>query len=213
MKLEHIEHLIIDLPDHRGFSYGCNQQWYPRKWQQLSGCAPTIASTMIMLMMAQNQIPRFMDVHTKEDAITLMQRLWSYVTPTWGGVSTTTYFAKSLSVFFDSIDLKVNTNILDIPAKSKNHLDFDPIVSFIETALSKDMPIAFLNLDHGDQVALESWHWTIIVSYSQERTNHLIELVDNGKIKVIDIHRWFLTTKKGGGLVSLEPTPSKNHDG
>ena len=86
------------------------------------------------------------------------------------------------------------------------------VLAFIAQGLRQDVPIAFLNLDHGAEQRLESWHWVTIaaVDYSEEAQTAQIRICDEGITKKINLKLWLETTTQGGGFVYFVPdgTPS-----
>ena len=70
-----------------------------------------------------------------------------------------------------------------------------------------DVPIAFLNLDHGAEEALESWHWVTITSISRTKDGQAaqVSICDEGVPKQINLKLWLETTIQGGGFVYFLP--------
>jgi hypothetical protein len=79
------------------------------------------------------------------------------------------------------------------------------LLKFLEEALSKDSPIAFLNLCNGIEKNLECWHWVTIISleYMENEEQTFVNILDDGQIKKIDLALWYNTTRKNGGFVYL----------
>ena len=76
-------------------------------------------------------------------------------------------------------------------------------VHFIEDGLSQDSPIAFLNLCNGDECSLEPWHWVTIIALNStdDGTRATIDILDEGRVKRIDLRLWYDSTVLGGGFV------------
>lgn len=185
-------------------SYGCQQLWYPKKWQRLAGCGPTVA-TNLFFYLSHNRAPLELEEgsNSKGYWISLMEQMWQYVTPSMRGVNTTQRFYKPLLSFMKTKGLLADYRFCDIPKEKSQRPEFQEIVDFLGEALIKDAPIAFLNLDNGEVKNLDRWHWVTIISleYNEDGTNAFVNILDEGQIKNIDLLLWFKTTTLGGGFV------------
>jgi hypothetical protein len=79
--------------------------------------------------------------------------------------------------------------------------------SFAETsALSAqdfhlDSPVASLNLANGTVRQLDPWHWVTITAMDEHNEKAVeIEICDNLNCFTMDLHEWYETTSRGGGL-------------
>lgn len=81
------------------------------------------------------------------------------------------------------------------------------VMEFIRSGLKEDVPIAFLNLDHGDEENLESWHWVTIAGLYCSEDGQVVQvfICDEGITKQINLKLWLETTVQGGGLVYFQP--------
>lgn len=192
--------------------YGCNQKWYPTLWRRLSGCGPTVASNLIFylhltrLTSGPNQ-----SLLTKKTCLSLMEEIWRFVTPTiTGGVSTTKMFYEAVLSYAKLKGLNVEYGLLNLPKDKSCRPGLPEILSFLEGALSKDAPVAFLNLCNGAEKSLERWHWVTIISveYTQNEDHIFVNILDDGQIKKIDLSLWYNTTTKGGGFVYFSASPA-----
>jgi hypothetical protein len=132
-----------------------------------------------------------------------MDEIWDYVTPTLQGVNTTKLFYEGVLSYARQKGLAVSCRVLDIPQSAASRPDFMQVLEFLKSALSKDAPVAFLNLCNGKVKNLDSWHWVTIVSleYEEDGSRAFADIMDEGKIKNIDLALWYSTTKKSGGFV------------
>lgn len=190
-KLELIDELSQDI------TFGFNQEWYKTKWQRLSGCGPTAASSLIYYGLHPD------DKLEKNKALQIMETLWDYVTPGMGGVYKRSMFTDGLKRYFDKHEIKANIESIEIKKNKKTRLSLIDTVNFLENGLNKNSLIAFLNLDNGDEEKLDEWHW-VVVSGIDVHENHsqvFINIIDDGKLFAIDLDLWLRTTKKGGAFV------------
>lgn len=178
--------------------YGCNQEWYKKPWQRMSGCGPTVASNIILYSRKKVGI-------SKNDSIMIMNEMWQHVTPTIKGVNTTNIFYNGLLSYANSMNAKLAYDAVDVPKKKELRPDFEKIVCFIKNSLENNVPIAFLNLCNGEEKCLDKWHWVTLVSieYEEDLSLCIIEILDESIKKTIDLKLWYNTTTLGGGFVSF----------
>lgn len=184
--------------------YGCNQIWYPTKWQRLSGCGPTAASN-IFFYLSHTQSPLELEPssNSKKNWVSLMEEMWKYITPSIRGVNTTKMFYEPMLAYTKSKGIDVGYCVCDVPKDMSQRPALKEILDFLEEALSKDAPVAFLNLCNGEEKNLDRWHWVTIISldYSEDRNGAFVNILDEGLIKKINLALWYNTTKLGGGFV------------
>jgi len=194
---------IFDEYTHKAY-YGCNQEWYAKEWQRLTGCGPTAVCNMIWYL---NHIqPAFGLNHncsSKEKSISFMEEIWEFVTPTTEGIPTTKMFSESVIAYTKAKGLNVEYRVCDVPETKSLRPELMDVVYFLEGALNRESPVAFLNLCNGDERNLEPWHWVTIISleYSEDGKSVTIDFLDEGLIKKIDLLLWYETTTRGGGFV------------
>jgi len=186
--------------------WGFDQEWYTTKWKRLSGCGPTTAANIISYLdrtragADSGHLPLM-----KSSCQSLMDEVWKYVTPTLSGISSTKLFYDDVLNYAQAKSINLTLEVIDIPKDRLLRPEFLTILSFLDEALRRDTPVAFLNLNNGDEKQLDSWHWVTIVSveYAEDGSTALIEILDEGKIKKINLAQWFQTTTLGGGFVSF----------
>lgn len=183
---------------------GCNQEWYTTEWQRQSGCGPTTASAVIFYLNHSRSIFDLdKNISSNESCLSLMEEVWKYVTPTEEGIPTTKMFYEDVLAYTKSKGLNVNYSFLDVHREKSKRPKLSEVLNFLQGALIKDAPIAFLNLCSGDEKKLQTWHWVTIISleYSEDGKNAYIKILDEELIKVIDLGLWHRTTTLGGGFV------------
>lgn len=194
---------IIDEKTQKTYD-GCNQVWYPSKWQRLSGCGPSAASNIFFyLSHSQSTLGLEEGLNTKEAWLSLMKEMWTYVTPSIRGVNTLKMFYQPMLAYTKSKGVNVEYRICDVPKDRSQRPELKDIVIFLEEALEKDAPIAFLNLCNGEEKKLDRWHWVTIISleYTEDRQSVFVDILDQGEIKRINLALWYNTTTLGGGFV------------
>lgn len=191
--------------------YGCSQEWYNTSWQRRSGCGPTVAANIILYIeYLRNNFEVGQTLYRKKSCLSLMEEIWEYVTPTKEGIPTTKMFYEKVLSYTKLKDIHVEVAFCDLPEEKSNRPKLSEILNFLEGALLKDVPIAFLNLCNGEEKHLEEWHWVTIISleYSEDGQSISINILDEGFIKKVDLSLWYNTTTKGGGFVYFTASPS-----
>ena len=184
--------------------YGYYQECYTTEWQRLSGCGPSAASNIIFYL----NHTRFtytlgQSFNNIENCLSLMEEIWEYVTPTAKGIPTTKMFYEDVLSYAKSKGLNIEYFVCDLSEDKNSRYELTEVLKFLESALLKDVPIAFLNLSNGQVKNLDSWHWVTIISleYGEDGTNVFVNILDEGMIKKIDFGLWYNTTTLGGGFV------------
>lgn len=191
--------------------YGCSQEWYNTEWQRLSGCGPTVASSIIFyLKYTRNVFKSVKGFNNKKNCLSFMEEIWQYVTPTKEGIPTTKMFYEKVLSYAKSKEVNVEFDFCDVPMDKSQRPRLSEVLNFLEWALLKDVPVAFLNLCNGQETNLDEWHWVTIISleYEEDRNSAFVNILDEGIIKKIDLSLWYNTTTKGGGFVYFTVSPS-----
>ncbi len=205
-----IKHSIVDLDLFKVIDeitdktyYGSNQEWYGKWWKRLSGCGPSVASNLMLYLNNRQSASGSGRIITKTDCQLLMEEIWKYMTPSIQGISTTKKFSQAVLSYSNSKGLSFKQVVLDVPKKKENRPELSAVLDFLKDALLIDTPVAFLNLDNGKEKNLDAWHWVTITSfeYEEEGNYALLDIIDNGIIKRIDLASWLDATKLGGGFV------------
>ncbi|MBI9095208.1 MAG: hypothetical protein JEY71_10030 [Sphaerochaeta sp.] len=187
----------------QGFVYGSDQEWYPTLWQRRAGCGPTTASNL-MLYFQQKQKPRLLE---KEEALLVMQELWSLVTPGIMGVHLLSQFTKGVEAFLPKLPYALKEQTLKIGKAKSKRPSLADMVAFLVSSFEADSPVAFLNLSRGVLSNLDEWHWVTLVGVEQEGEGESVyaTLYDASLTWKINLGLWLETTTRGGGFVSYLP--------
>ena len=194
---------ILNIKENKTIYYGGSQNWYSERWQQQSGCGPTsFANILWYLSRTRKKYAAICDFDASNKAgfIRLMNKAWSYVTPSNLGVNSPEMFANGVKLYCKQESFSLNINTLSIAPIYCRKSTYADAYSFIVNSLNNDAPIAFLNLSNGSLNNLESWHWVTIVAL--EHNNALI--YDQGYAKWINFEQWFNSSLLGGGFVSVK---------
>jgi len=197
----------IIAEDAQSIYYGCNQEWYMTELQRHSGCGPTVVTNIVhYLNCAHSGSKQGIPLLTKSQALSMMEETWKYVTPTIHGIPTTKLLHDYVIIYAKAKELNIKLNIINIHENQLLRPEFHNLLLFLGNALSNDTPIAFLNLDNGAEDQLDPWHWVTIISleYEENGNTAIIDILDQGIIKKIDLAKWFDTTMLGGGFVSFD---------
>jgi hypothetical protein len=189
--------------------YGCDQKWYVSDWQRISGCGPSVASNLIFYLNytrpnhSKLSFGWSLGFNSKERWLSLMEEIWEYVTPSHKGIPTTKMFYEAVVTYARSKGLNVKYYFCDVPEDKTKGPQLSEIVNFLEEALINNAPVAFLILCNGAENNLESWHWVTIISlqYADGQSRIFVDILDEGKIKRINLVLWYNTTTLGGGFV------------
>ncbi len=205
--IRHPEYFQIFSEDKTKKLFGCDQEWYQSHWQRISGCGPTAASNLMYYISRNQQAALGVNMtNDKEKCLTLMEKVWAYVTPTQQGVDTTKLFVDSLGRYLDELQLKAELRVLNIAKDIQKRPTVEDVVKFIDQAMRNDAPVAFLNLCNGDETALEEWHWVTVISleFNEDTSRVYVEILDESQIKRINLSLWLSTTMRGGGFVYID---------
>jgi len=127
---------------------------------------------------------------------------------------TTQLFYDSVLAYARAKGLNIGCHCCDIPEESAGRPDLPVILRFIESGLLNDAPIAFLNRCNGEAKNLYRWHWVTIISmeYVEGGEQALVQILDEGLVKTIDLALWNATTTLGGGFVYFTAIADKPSD-
>ena len=181
--------------------YGCNQEWYETDWQRRAGCGPTVAATLFYYLFRPDN-----GCYTKQEWLERMEEVWNYVTPTERGMPTTQRFYQSVLTYAATKQKPVDYFCCDVPEERAIRPVLAEIVRFLAEGLQRDAAIAFLNLCNGEEPNLHRWHWVTItaIEHAADESQVMLKIVDEGKIKTINLGLWLETTTLGGGFVYFQ---------
>ena len=176
--------------------YGGNQEWYQTLFQKKAGCGPTTASTIIMYESKK--------YYTKNEFISLMNTMWKYITPTLMGLNKIEYYEEGFNKFVKENNINLSEKVvLNISKNFDERPTIKELYEYLDSAIKKDHPVAFLNLDNGSEKNLDEWHWVAIagIKFDEKEENLYATIVDEGVLKNINLSLWINTSKRDGGFI------------
>lgn len=193
---------VSDEIDHV-IRHGFDQEWYRTLWQRRSGCGPTaVANIVYYLGRTRGADASAVRTPSRSDALAIMEDVWEYVKPTMHGIPSTKLLADDVRAYAAAKRLAIRPDSLDIPERRRERPDFRGLLPFLSEALDRDTPVAFLNLNNGKETQLDSWHWVTIIRLEYDSGgNASADILDEGRIKRINLAQWYDTTTLGGGFV------------
>lgn len=208
VSIKNKELLKIEDETNQKILYGSNQEWYGKWWQRMSGCGPSTAANILLYLNRACNHETYCPCLSKKECLDLMNEVWGYVKPGFGGVSSTGMLCKGFQKYLQYKNLGIRLESLDIPKKKALRPNIRQMIDFISKSLQMDAPVAFLNLENGKIRELDSWHWVTIISieYDMDTDSAFIVILDGGIEKRIDLSKWLGMTRLGGGFVSSTPT-------
>lgn len=188
-------------------SWGANQEWYGDLWQRKAGCGPTAAASLLFY---QKQKQRLMHrqplLSSRQNLLDQMNELWNYITPGHGGVNRVSMFTEGLEKYRAEVKENFEVQALEIAEDPAQRPQWTAVSQFLEEALKRDEPAAFLNLCAGEEKRIDDWHWVMISALDPQ--TGVITFFDESQIKEADLSLWLRTTTKRGGFVTLRwPAP------
>lgn len=185
-----------------GTHYGANQMWYPTRRQRASGCGPTACANLIWYLAATREACKGLRAGgAQTDMLGLMQEMWRYVTPGFGGVNSVSIFLQGALRFGEAHGTRFSHQKLELSNPRSKRAGYTRVFHFLEEAFARDVPVAFLNLSKGALSNLEGWHWVTLVAADTE--SGTVQAYDQGLRKTIDLSLWLRSAMLGGGLVAL----------
>jgi len=207
---------LLKINDEQGnIFFGGSQMWYQSYWQLESGCGPTACTNLLWyLSKTRPDCAMLSDGvrNRKKEFLTLMEKVWEYVTPGRMGINNTKLFVTGMQRYGKDCNVHLKCRILDIPMANFAVPKFgmtkscrpsiEQVSLFLIEMFEKDLPVAFLNLSNGRLENLENWHWVTLVGFDADKKVAL--MYDQGKCRKINIELWLKTTVLGGGFVAAD---------
>jgi hypothetical protein len=201
--LENIKLLeIIDEATSETYCGGW-QEWYGAWWKRMSGCGPTVSSTILSYINRRDSGSNNGCPMSRAEFCAFMDDVWQFVTPGVMGIPSTEALMKGAAAYIRERRLNIRLEELDIPKSKLQRPEFTELLAFLAQALEQDAPVAFLSLDKGKEDVLDSWHWVTLLTleYEPDGSAAMIGIADEGKYLTADLKRWYDTTSIGGGFV------------
>lgn len=143
---------------------------------------------------------------SRQNLLDQMNELWNYITPGHGGVNRVSMFTEGLEKYRAEVKENFEVQALEGAEDPAQRPQWTAVSQFLEEALKRDEPAAFLNLCAGEEKRIDDWHWVMISALDPQ--TGVITFFDESQIKEADLSLWLRTTTKRGGFVTLRwPAP------
>ena len=208
--LSHIDYLQVTDSNSSEIFCGSDQEWFPTERQRLTGCGPSAAANILFYIDRKDNSGCC--GRNRTDLLSFMEEAWQSVTPGKDGIPSTAIFLEKVEQYAKLHGKAFHYFVLNIPTQQSERPSLSTVTEFIRQGLRTDIPIAFLNLDHGKEENLESWHWVTIAGLDSTDNDETvyISICDEGIEKQIDLKLWLETTVQGGGFVYFLPSTQEN---
>jgi hypothetical protein len=207
--LDRPELLDIPLDDAAQAAFGCDQDWYGEHWQRQAGCGPCTSATILYYLALSR--PDLSALYTlpagsQEQFRAFMDQIWQYVTPGRMGVNEAGMLVDGVVRYAGTRAIGLASAIFCIPGLTSSRQPLESFRDFIVSGLSRQTPVAFLNLSNGKLDNLDSWHWvTVTALFGDPQGQLFAELSDSGEKKRVNLSLWYRTTRLGGAAVYFLP--------
>jgi hypothetical protein len=132
-------------------------------------------------------------------ALEMLNDVWQYVRPGIKGLHKVENFVKGIHKLCKFYNLNWECRYIKVDKST----DPEAAVSFIESGISSDCPVAFLNLHKGVSTAFDGWHWIVLTGMHKCGETYIAQGVDDENMIEFDFIEWLKTTEIGGGLVYI----------
>jgi len=186
----HLEDIQFNIYDSEISYYGGNQYWFPKKFNQLSGCGPVVAANITAYLSQTftdkyNALYPYKGIVNKKDFTMHMVEIRKYVKPGIFGLTSVNKFSDAVLAFSKIRGVSLTSHILDEKTDS-----IQEAINFIFEALSQRLPIAILVLKHQNKEFKEyTWHWMTItgLNLNPQSNKCYISVSTYGERREIDL--------------------------
>ncbi len=187
--------------------FGGNQEWYLKKWNKDAGCGPTCAANITAYLALTRE--KFRRLYTglsmeQNEFANHMEEMFHYITPGPMGVNSLDKYIDGFMKYAKEKEIEITPFTLSVDLCNYKKRDVKKLQDFVEEALTKDCPIAFLNLSKGAETRLQGWHWITITHVRFEEDDIIATASDEGMKREFSLKLWYLTTKMHGGIIFFQ---------
>lgn len=141
--IQHQDFFLVKDDDEGNSFYGFDQEWYNTLWQRRAGCGPTVVANIVNYLNCTRHGGKHLPL-TKKEALAIMEDVYQYVTPTLRGIPSTQLLYDKVLDYAKNTGLDIQLEVLNVPEKWALRPDFQQLISFLQKALAKNTPLAFL---------------------------------------------------------------------
>lgn len=199
--IRHPELVAIDGSDGKIY-FGARTRWLPEEMRELRGGAVAAAEMISYLAATRDNLGDLYPPRTRRTQAEfemLMAQVWDAIAPPNGASLTLSGFVDGLNAFAQRAGHRLVFNELNIRGHQPSA---DRCQGFIDDAMVRDTPVAFLTRTHGENGEILR-NWALIVGQVGNR----VILADDGVQRPIDFRLWHDTTCMGGALVFAVRNP------
>lgn len=187
-----------------GGALGWSQDWFPRGWMRLGGCAAVAACDVSILLSRDDGItsmyPHDTSRITREAYLEFSEVMRPYLHPRWSGID-------SLKIFIDGFGKYIH----DVHADEFICLDgiegtepWEEARDAIVAEIDRGRAVPFLMLYHqGREFDEYEWHWFNLAGYDDEAEDGFrVKAVTYGNFEWLNLERlWDTGYEKRGGII------------
>lgn len=199
LSIQHPELIAIES-DEGNISFGGKVEWLDLAGRRdIRDGAVTAAEVLSYLAATRSTLHDFyppLTRRTQSEFVAMVNDVMGYFTPDRDEQLALAGFAEGVTAFANHNGHHLEVSVLDIPDAVEKRPSADRCLGFIDDAMAKDAPVAFLRRSiDGNGVA--SCRWRLIVG----RRGNQVVVADNGIQHTIDFRLWYDTARLGGALV------------
>jgi len=200
-----LEEIKFNIYDSEISYYGGSQYWYPKKFNQLSGCGP-VAAANITAYLSQtfphkyNTLYPYKGIINKKDFVEHMVEIRKYVKPGIFGLTSVHQFSDNTLAFAKKKGVTLVPHILDDKTAT-----IQEAITFMTDALSQKLPVAILILKHPlKEFKVYAWHWMTItdLKLNLKDNTHYISVSTYGERQEINLELLW-TERRSKHIINL----------
>jgi len=181
-------------------SYGGNQEWFSEFSMRLGGCGAETAVEFCIYSdkyFGTDLYPFDVNSLSKEDYARFGSLMKPFLHPRLHGIDSLDIYVKGFSKFLSERKSKVKLKSVD---GNESACDAGQA---IKNQIDKELPLAFLCLNHSDRNFKDyEWHWFIINGYDEREEGFFIKAVTYGNYEWLDFDKlWNSKKARKGGMV------------
>lgn len=204
VELKNIQNFIIK--DEFGSEYyGGSDVWFSeKKHKEIGNGAATLATILSYYARGWEYFDSLTSYNPKkkETFIKYMYDVLGHVTPGLIGIMAGD-LRKGAKKYAETRGFVFTSSEFSLPGPKINRPEYRSMIGYVYDALSRDVPVAFINLGSGRVKNMTSNHWVIIVRLDID--SGIMDVIDNGKIVQIDFPKWLKKSTMGGSFAVIEP--------
>lgn len=211
VELKNIENFIIK--DEFGSQYygGCDVWYADNKHKEIGNGAAVLSTMLAYIHRGWEYFDSLCSFNPKrkETFIKYMYDVLQFVSPGLIGIMAGD-LRKGAKKYAESRGFVFTSTEFSIPGPKMNRPEYRAMIQFIHDALSRDVPVGFINLGSGRVKNMTPNHWVIIVGLDAEEG--ILDVIDNGKRFNIDFKKWLKKSSMGGSFAIVEPEFEDDED-